>query len=98
MLLLVATMPAVQKISVSLDPSMLGFIDRYAATHSAKGRSAVVAKALQLLQRVEQESALATAYAQSAEHDQQIDTAFAGTVNDGLVSADAALAARDEAW
>lgn len=46
-------MQLAQKISVSLDPSILGFIDQYAANHAAKGRSAVVAKALLLLQRTE---------------------------------------------
>ena len=38
-----------QKISVSLDMGILNFIDRYALDHAAKGRSAVVAKALHLL-------------------------------------------------
>ena len=61
-----------QKISVSLDLGILNFIDRYAADHSAKGRSAVVAKALHLLQLTEQESYLAETYAQSASQDKQI--------------------------
>ena len=47
-------MQLTQKISISLDPSILGFIDRYALEHAAKGRSAVVAKALQLLQITEE--------------------------------------------
>ena len=74
-----------QKISVSLDPSILDFVDRYAASHAAKGRSAVVAKALQLLQLTEQESYLAEAYAQSASQDKQLAAEFEATVGDGLV-------------
>ena len=74
-----------QKISVSLDPSILDFVDRYAASHAANGRSAVVAKALQLLQLTEQESYLAEAYAQSASQDKQLAAEFEATVGDGLV-------------
>ncbi len=74
-----------QKISVSLDSNILDFVDRYAASHAAKGRSAVVAKALQLLQLTEQESYLAEAYAQSASHDKQIAAEFEATLGDGLV-------------
>lgn len=74
-----------QKISVSLERGTLNFIDRYAADHAAKGRSAVVAKALHLLQLTEQESYLAEAYAQSASQDKQIAAEFEATLNDGLV-------------
>lgn len=77
-------MQLAQKISVSLDASILGFIDRYMADHAAKGRSAVIATALQLLQRAEQESYLEQAYAQSAEQDQQIAAEFDTTLCDGL--------------
>lgn len=78
-------MQLAQKISVSLDPTILGFIDQYAADHAAKGRSAVVLKALQLLQRTEQESDLAQAYAQSAVQDQQMAAEFDATLPDGLI-------------
>ena len=78
-------MQLAQKISVSLDPSILGFIDQYAAEHAAKGRSAVVLKALQLLQRTEQEFDLTQAYAQSAAQDQQMAAEFDATLNDGLI-------------
>ncbi len=77
-------MQLMQKISVSLDPAILGFIDRYAHEHAAKGRSAVVAKALQLLQLTEQESYLAQAYAQSASQDQQMTADFDIALSDGL--------------
>jgi Arc/MetJ-type ribon-helix-helix transcriptional regulator len=77
-------MQIAQKISVSLDPSILGFIDRYATDHAAKGRSAVVLKALQLLQRTEQENDLALAYAQSAAQDQKMVAEFDAALTDGL--------------
>ena len=78
-----------QKISVSLDSNILDFVDRYAASHAAKGRSAVVAKALQLLQLTEQENYLAEAYAQSASQDKQIAAEFEATLGDGLVNGQA---------
>ena len=78
-------MQLAQKISVSLDPTILGFIDRYAADHAAKGRSAVVLKALQLLQRTEQEFELTQAYAQSVAQDQQMAAEFDTTLTDGLI-------------
>lgn len=73
-------------------------MDRYVAEHAAKGRSAVVAKALKLLQRSEQESYLSLAYAQSAEQDQQIAAQFDATLNDGLRSNVKALETTHETW
>ena len=87
-----------QKISVSLDLGILNFIDRYAADHSAKGRSAVVAKALHLLQLTEQESYLAEAYAQSASQDKQIATEFDATLSDGLVNVQNTTQGTHAAW
>ena len=87
-----------QKISVSLDLGILNFIDRYAADHAAKGRSAVVAKALHLLQLTEQESYLAEAYAQSASQDRQIAAEFDATLNDGLVNVQNAKEGAHAAW
>ena len=81
----VAVMQSTQKISISLDPSILGFIDRYALDHAAKGRSAVVAKALRLLQLTEEESLLAEAYAQSASQDKLVAAEFAAALSDGLL-------------
>ena len=75
-----------QKISVSLDQSILNFIDRYAADHAAKGRSAVVAKALHLSRLTEQESYLAEAYAQSANQDKKMAAEFDATLADGVVN------------
>ena len=87
-----------QKISVSLDLAILNFIDRYAADHSAKGRSAVVAKALRLLQLTEQESYLAEAYAQSASQDKQIAAEFDATLSDGLVNVQNTTQGTHAAW
>ena len=87
-----------QKISVSLDLNILDFIDRYAVDHAAKGRSAVVAKALQLLQLTEQESYLAEAYAQSASQDKQIAAEFEATLGDGLLNAQNAPKDAHAAW
>ena len=95
-------MQLTQKISVSLDPSILGFIDRYVLEHAAKGRSAVVAKALQLLQITEEESLLAEAYAQSASQDKKVAADFAAALSDGLLevvsSQDPRSKASREAW
>ena len=87
-----------QKISVSLDQSILSFIDRYASDHAAKGRSAVVAKALQLLQLTEQESYLVEAYAQSASQDKKIAAEFDATLADGLVNVPSTPKGAHAAW
>jgi metal-responsive CopG/Arc/MetJ family transcriptional regulator len=87
-----------QKISVSLDLGILNFIDRYAADHAAKGRSAVVAKALHLLQMTEQESYLAEAYAQSASQDKEMAAEFDATLTDGLVSVMSSSKGVHAAW
>ena len=95
-------MQSAQKISVSLDASILGFIDRYALEHAAKGRSAVVAKALQLLQLTEEEGLLAEAYAQSASQDKMVAADFAAALSDGLLEGvsfqDPQSKASNEAW
>ena len=95
-------MQLTQKISVSLDSSILGFIDRYALEHAAKGRSAVVAKALRLLQLTEEESLLAEAYAQSASQDKLVAAEFAAALSDGLPQGvslqEPQLEASREAW
>ena len=87
-----------QKISVSLDQNILNFIDRYAADHAAKGRSAVVAKALHLLQLTEQESYLAEAYAQSANQDKKMAAEFDATLADGLINVQNTPSGAYEAW
>ena len=83
-------MSVAQKISISLAPSLLAFIDHYAQAHTTKGRSAVVTSALALLQRQEQDNKLAAAYAQSAGQDLQFAGEFDATLADGLKVDDAA--------
>lgn len=73
-----------QKISVSLDPVTMKFIETYLKRHSEKSRSQVVSEALRLLQRQEQEAQLEAAYAMSAAPDRLIAAEFSGTDNDGL--------------
>lgn len=73
-----------QKISVSLDPLTMSFIDSYLARHRDKNRSQVVGEALRLLQRQEQEAQLETAYAASAISDRLIAAEFLGADGDGL--------------
>lgn len=91
-------MQLAQKISISLDPSMLSFVDRYVADHSAKGRSAAVTKALQLLQSTEQENLLAQAYAQSSEQDKKIAFEFDATLTDGLTMPETSEHVSNETW
>ncbi len=73
-----------QKISVSLDPLTMKFVDSYLARNREKNRSQVVAEALRLLQRQEQEAQLETAYTMSATSDRLIAAEFSGADNDGL--------------
>ena len=74
-----------QKISVSLDPVTMKFIETYLKRHGRKSRSQVIAEALRLLQRQEQSAQLGAAYAMSAAPDHLIAAEFSGADNDGLV-------------
>ena len=73
-----------QKISISLDPGNMKFVDAYVKRHAKKSRSQVIGEALRLLQRQEQETQLESAYAQSAPADRLIAAEFSGSDNDGL--------------
>ena len=73
-----------QKISISLDPVIMKFVDAYLKRHKEKSRSQLIGEALRLLQRQELEAQLESAYAQSAAADRLIAAEFAGTDNDGL--------------
>ena len=73
-----------QKISISLDPATMKFIEAYLARHRDKSRSQVVGEALRLLQRHEQEAQLEMAYAMSAASDRLIAAEFLSADNDGL--------------
>ena len=73
-----------QKISISLDPATMKFVETYCARHRGKNRSQVVSEALRLLQRQEQETQLEAAYAASAASDRLIAAEFSSADNDGL--------------
>ena len=73
-----------KRITVSLEPPMMKFIDAYLARNRYKNRSQVVGAALRLLQFREQEAELEAAYAVSAMSDQLIATEFSCADRDGL--------------
>jgi Arc/MetJ-type ribon-helix-helix transcriptional regulator len=81
-------MQLAQKLSVSLDPALVQFVDEYSARNAAKSRSAVVNQALRLMQQHERDSALELAYAQSAPADRLLAQEFAASLADGLGSPD----------
>ena len=66
--------------------------------HAAKGRSAVIAKALLLLKLPKQESFLAQAYAHSANDDKKMAGEFEAALADGLVNGQSADEGAHAAW
>jgi antitoxin ParD1/3/4 len=75
---------AVSKISISLDQTVMRFMESYRERHHAKSRSQVVDEALRLLERQESERLLEQAYAESAAEDAIVNAEFEGTLMDGL--------------
>ena len=73
-----------QKLSISLDPTTMKFVEAHLKQHKEKSRSQLIAEALRLLQRQEREAQLESAYAQSAVTDRLIAAEFSGADNDGL--------------
>jgi Arc/MetJ-type ribon-helix-helix transcriptional regulator len=71
-----------QKISISLPPEIVSFIEHYKATTGCQSRSQVISEALLLLQSRELEQA----YRQASE---EVDEAWEVTTGDGL---------SDETW
>lgn len=71
-----------QKLSISLPPSLVQFIEHYRAIAGLQSRSMVIVEALKLLQERELEQA----YRDAA---QEVDPAWEVTVKDGLT---------DETW
>ena len=82
-------MQIAQKVSISLDPSMIGFMHGYVKRNHLKSRSSVIHHALRLLEQTEKERELETAYRQSAPSDLMVAQEFGSTTGDGLA---------DEAW
>ncbi|MFA7383702.1 MAG: ribbon-helix-helix domain-containing protein [Desulfurivibrionaceae bacterium] len=71
-----------EKVSISLPPSLLDFVERYKENHALKSRSKVIEMALEHLR---QES-LEAAYREAAT---EVDPAFDAATADGLA---------DETW
>lgn len=71
-----------EKVSISLSPALLDFVERYKENHALKSRSKVIEMALE---RLRQES-LEAAYREAAT---EVDPAFEATSADGLA---------DETW
>ena len=74
----------VSKISISLDQTVMRFMESYRERHQAKSRSQVVDEALRLLERQESERLLEQEYLESAEQDRIIMAEFDYTAMDGL--------------
>jgi antitoxin ParD1/3/4 len=72
----------VEKLSVSLPPSLVEFIENYKLSKGCKSRSQVIEEALELLRNRELEEAYRLASA-------EVDSAWDVTVADGLA---------DETW
>ena len=77
-------MQLAQKISVSLDPGTLGFMEAYRIRHKSKSRSSVITEALRALEQREQERTLEWAYLQSAPSDRIVAEGFSSSDADGL--------------
>lgn len=82
-------MQLAQKVSISLDPAMIGFMQGYVKRNHLKSRSSVIHQALRLLEQSEKERELEAAYRQSAPSDLLVAKEFASAAGDGLA---------DEAW
>ena len=82
-------MQLAQKISVSLDPGSMGFMEAYRIRNKSKSRSSVINEALRALEQREQERVLEWAYQQSAPSDRIVAEAFSASDADGLA---------DQAW
>ncbi len=77
-------MQVAQKISISLDPSMIGFMQGYVKRNHLKSRSSVIHQALRLLEQTEKERDLEAAYRQSAASDVVVAEEFGHATGDGL--------------
>jgi metal-responsive CopG/Arc/MetJ family transcriptional regulator len=77
-------MQTAQKLSISLDPAAMAFLDVYRQRHKAASRSQVVNVALHTLERLERERTLEAAYRLSSADDAQLNAEFDNTAMDGL--------------
>ena len=79
-----------QKLSITLAPSAVAFIETYRQRHNAASRSQVISEALSALEQREREHGLEAAYAASAQEDSALNAEFDAVAADGLDS--------DETW
>ena len=77
-------MQIAQKLSVSLDPAAVAFMDAYRQRYKAASRSQVVSEALHALEQRERERILEAAYAECAQDDVAINAEFDAVAADGL--------------
>ena len=73
------------RISVSLDPDLIQFMDGYVNRHARRSRSHVAAEALRLMRQREQYQ-LEAAYARSASADRALNAIWSGSDRDGLLA------------
>lgn len=83
-------------MSVSLPEREVDFLDEYARTRRMKSRSAVVRRAVQLLQKEELGDAYAAAWAEWAADDDSVD--WERTTDHGLGDERIAAIRRGEVW
>ena len=83
-------MQTAQKLSITLTPSAVAFIETYRKRHKAASRSQVISEALRALEQRERERSLEAAYSASAQEDIAINAEFDAVALDGLDS--------NEAW
>ena len=72
-----------EKVSISLPPTLMQFVEEYKVSHDCKSRSQVIEDALKLLHERELEIAYKAANVEASVAD-QTSKAFASTASDGL--------------
>jgi hypothetical protein len=72
----------VAKLSVSLDPTRINFIEQYQVSHSVRTKSEVVDRALELLQHEELKQQYAAAYQEWADAGEEVH--WESSLADGL--------------
>jgi UPF0288 family protein (methanogenesis marker protein 3) len=79
----------VAKLSVSLDPTRINFIEQYQTNHAVRTKSEVVDRALELLQQEELKHQYAAAYQEWEDAGEEIH--WASSLADGLEPTDQTL-------
>ena len=79
-------MQTARKLSITLAPSAVTFIETYRKRHKTASRSQVISEALRALEQRERERGLEAAYAASAQEDIAVNAEFDAMALDGLDS------------